>query len=81
MDTPWVFDDMGGEGTMRYKVGWAVEISRKDKTTFLASGVGVFPMVWCKNQRKKAVEHKKDWRGHGFKCKVVQVKYILPMVV
>jgi len=63
-------------------VGWAVQIKRKDGTTFLASsGTGDTPAIWCKQNRKWAVKHKKELRKHNLKCRVVQVQYFEPWVV
>lgn len=62
--------------------GWAIRITRKDKTTFLASsGCGTQPAVWCLRCRKWAVAHKRKLREHGFRCRVVRVRYMEPIVV
>jgi len=45
---------------MKTKQGWAVEIERKDKTTFLASGSGDLPVIWVEGNRRWAVVFKKD---------------------
>lgn len=59
--------------------GWAVRITREDKTSFLASsGEGILPAVWINSQRKLAVQHKKDLRGYGFNAKVVPVVFARP---
>jgi hypothetical protein len=61
--------------------GWAVQIFKDDKTTFLANGsLGIYPIVYGKNQRKSAVAYKKELIEHGFKCRVVKVEWSLPVV-
>jgi len=62
--------------------GWAVQITRKDKTTFLASaGCGTHPAVWYPSNRKWAVAHKRQLRKQGFSCRVVRVQYMEPTVL
>ena len=62
--------------------GWAVQITRTDKTTFLASaGCGTHPAVWSLSNRKWAVVHKRLLREQGFACRVVRVQYMDPTVV
>ena len=68
---------------LEMKQGWAIEITRDDGTTFLAStGVGDGPAVWCKRNRKYAVQHKKKLREEGRikRCRVVSVYYFEPIV-
>jgi hypothetical protein len=79
---------MSDEGTngdslhCHVRQGWAVEITRKDKTTFLASaGCGTHPAVWCLSNRKLAVGHKRELRERGFSCRVVRVQYMDPTVL
>jgi len=66
---------------MKTKQGWAVEIERKDKTTFLASGSGDLPVIWVKSNRKWAVVFKKDLQQVGFKCRVVPMNYTEPEII
>lgn len=62
--------------------GWAVQITRKDGSTFLASsGEGNQPAVWVKSNRRWAVKHKRSLQEHGFKCRIVPVHYAEPVVV
>lgn len=58
------------------EAGWAVAIRREDGTEFLASsGLGMMPAVFSWRGRKYAVAHKKDLKLHGFKARVVMVRY------
>lgn len=63
------------------KQGYAVQIRREDGSTFLSSaGVGDVSPVWCKRNRRYAVDHKRDLRKQGFNAKVVEVLYMIPEV-
>ena len=71
-----------------WKLGWAVQFSRKDGTSFLASsGVGEQPAIFSKCNRKWAVKHKNMCLEPGnmgrpdIKGKVVAVCYADPIVV
>lgn len=56
--------------------GCAVQIKRKDGTTFLAcSHPGILPAIWPLSQRRFAVEHRRELQGHGFDAKVVRVVF------
>ncbi|MFA5187546.1 MAG: hypothetical protein WC551_13790 [Patescibacteria group bacterium] len=62
--------------------GWAIQITRKDKTTFLAgTGSGTYPATWCYSNRRWAVRHKRTLRESGFRCRVVAVEYTDPVVI
>ena len=66
---------------MKALEGWAIEIMRTDGVTFLATaGHGTYPGVWCKANRKHAVEYKRDLLLGGMKCRVVPVLYTRPVV-
>lgn len=57
--------------------GFSVAIERKDGSTFLAcSNPGLLPAVF--RVRKQAVRYKGDLIAHGFKCRVVVVKFTDP---
>jgi hypothetical protein len=73
----------GDEMKVEWKEGWAVEIERRDGTTFFASGrgEGIYPVVWHNRNRKGAVNFKRDLLIAGFHCKVVPVKYVEPVKV
>lgn len=59
--------------------GWSVAIRRNDGSRFLASsGAGVLPPVWPRNQRPYAARWARDLRKHGFKARVVKVRYQQP---
>lgn len=60
----------------RWEDGWGVAIFRENGTHFLCSaGVGDKPAIWCKQNRKWAVQHKRELIAEGFKAKVVPVRY------
>lgn len=62
--------------------GWAVQVIRKDKTTFLASaGCGAYPAVWGERNRGSAVAYNRELREHVNKCRVVRVRFTDPVVV
>ncbi len=62
--------------------GWAVQIIRKDKTTFLASaGCGCYPAVWGQRNRGGAVAYNRELREHVNKCRVVPVTFRDPVVM
>lgn len=65
------------------ETGYAVEIVRKDGSTFLSSGgIGCFPAIWLRRRNRRfAVEYKRDLIRHGFKCRVVEVEVSQPVVV
>lgn len=64
----------GGEITPSERKGFAVAITRKDGSEFLAaSGRGLLPAV-CK-QRNYAVSFKRELIADGFKCRVVPVRF------
>jgi hypothetical protein len=68
--------------TPRPVTGWSVEIKRKDGTAFLcSSGLGNYPPIWSKRNRKYAVEHKKRAIELGHKAKVVSVLYMEPQII
>ena len=63
-------------------IGFAVQITREDKTSFLAiTGTGNVPAVFFKNNRKYAVEFKKALKAANLNAKVVKVSYSDPIVV
>jgi len=62
--------------------GYAVEVLRKDKSTFLAAaGVGDCPAAWTKANRRFAVAHADDLRRNRFSCRVVDVVFKPPVVI
>jgi hypothetical protein len=65
------------------KKGWAVQIRRKDGSTFLSCGAGVLPAVFA--QRKYAVGLRRNlaWSPDfpTNRTKVVPVQYCYPEVV
>jgi hypothetical protein len=67
---------------MSWEEGWAIQITRKDGTSFLAgTGVGEAAAFWCKRNRKQAVRHKKELREHDLNAKVVPALYHKPEVI
>jgi len=61
--------------------GFCVQIRRADGSTFLSgSHPGTYPAVWCKSNRKYAVDHKRELRCQGFRCRVVPVTFTYPVV-
>lgn len=61
------------------KTGYAVQLTRKDGTKFLSCGTGMLPRV--EHLRKYAVKLKRELKQHGFKARVVTVRYAEPVVV
>ena len=60
--------------------GFAVQISRKDGTAFLAAAAnGIQTPIWI--HRKYAVAYKRELRAEGFKARVVKVLFANPIVV
>lgn len=71
------------ETKQQAKRGWAIEITRKDGSTFLAhSGNGIMPAIYAWSMRKYAAKFRKELLVYGFRpCKVVPVLYFEPITV
>ena len=61
---------------------WTISIRRKDGTEFPASGgMGEFPAVFSKRNRKRAVEFKRDLLAAGLDCRIVKVLVAKPVII
>lgn len=68
------------ETKQQAKRGWAIEITRKDGSTFLAqSGNGLMPAIYAWSMRKYVDKYRKELLIHGMKGKVVPVLYFEPI--
>lgn len=73
---------LNGEDLASPREGWALVIFRDDGSYFFASsGLGVGTPLWTKAQRKYAVQHKRALKAHGFKAKIVPVRWTPPVII
>lgn len=61
--------------------GWAVEIRRKDGSTFFAVGRGVSTPVWNRGNRSYALAFVRELKEQNFDAKLVRVAYAEPKVI
>lgn len=75
---PFLWSKNGGTPA---KEGYAVQITRKDGSTFLAKGGDAPVAVFTTTQRRWATQFRRDLVASGLVAKVVRVVYFEPEVI